>query len=32
MVEMTACITAMKQTNPIYVSIMLDAMYDEDKE
>lgn len=32
MVEMAACITAMKQTNPIYVSIMLDAMYDEDEE
>lgn len=30
MLEMTACITAMKQTNPIYVSLMLDAMYDEE--
>jgi hypothetical protein len=27
---MTACITAMKQTNPIYVSLMLDAMYGEE--
>ena len=32
MVEMAACITAMKETDPIYVSIMLDAMYDDDEE
>ena len=32
MVEMAACITAMKETDPIYVSIMLDAMYDDDED
>ena len=32
MVEMAACITAMKETDPVYVSIMLNAMYDEDDE
>jgi 50S ribosomal subunit-associated GTPase HflX len=30
--EMAACITAMKETDPIYVSIMLDAMYDDEDE
>ena len=30
--EMAACITAMKETDPIYVSIMFDAMYDADEE
>ena len=32
MVEMAACIAIMKETDPVYISIMLDAMYDEDEE
>jgi hypothetical protein len=31
MVEMAACITAMKQTDPVYVSLMLNAMADEEE-
>ena len=30
LIEMAACVTAMKETDPVYVSIMLNAYYDVD--
>ena len=30
--EMADCISAMKETDPVYVSLMFNAMYDEDED
>ena len=30
LIEMAACVTAMKETDPVYVSIMLNTYYDAD--
>jgi hypothetical protein len=32
MVEMAACISAMKETDPVYLSLMFNAMADDDEE